>query len=71
MIWKIPKKPDKVCIYKKCFAFFPRVIDGYVVWFSPYYKTWYYSDIVYECIPQLFVFEEDAIKYIGKKKAEV
>lgn len=68
MIWKIPKKPDKEYTYKKCFAFFPRVVDGYIVWLSPYYKTWDYSEIIYEYCSHLFVFEKDVINYIENKK---
>lgn len=66
MIWKITK--DLEYTYKKHFALFPVVIDDYVVWLSPYYKTWDYTNITYGYIPHLFVCEEDVIKYIEHKK---
>ena len=66
MIWKITKDLEET--YKKCFALFPREIDGYVVWLSPYYKTWDYTNITYGYIPKLFIHEEEVTEYIAKKK---
>ena len=64
MSWEIK---DKELRYKKCFAILPRRIGDYIVWFSPYYKTW-------DMIPywglsnHLFIHEKDVIEYIERKR---
>lgn len=66
MIWKITKDPEET--YKKCFALFPVEIDGYIVWLSSYYKTWDYTNMTYGYIPKLFLYENDVVEYIAKKR---
>ena len=66
MIWKVTK--DLEYTYKKCFAFFPTEVDGYIVWLSPYYKTWDYTNITYGYIPHLFLHEEWVKEYIKNKR---
>lgn len=68
MVWKITK--DLEMTYEKRFALIPTEIDGYMVWLSPYYKTWDYTNITYGYIPRLFIYEKDVINYIEKKRRE-
>ena len=64
MIWEIK---DKEFRYKKCFAILPRRIGDYIVWLSPYYKTW---DMVpyWGLANHLFIHEKDVIEYIERKR---
>ena len=67
MVWEIIRKEYK---YKKCFALFPKKIGDYMVWLSPYYKTW---DLLstWGYVPHWFVHKEDVIKYIEDKKERI
>ena len=71
MIIKLSQHKNKEFTYKKCFALFPIKIDNYLVWLSPYYKTWDFDYIGGGCFdytPRRFIFKDDVVKYIKNKE---
>jgi hypothetical protein len=70
MVWEIKHK-DKELRVKTCFALFPIKIDNYLVWLSPYYKTWdleYIGGGFYDYLPHRFINEKEALEYVKEKE---